>query len=108
MTCSLNSNSQSSLMFCTVSCDSSRKDLTSLRNIFSEFCYILVIDLIVFFTAEYTVSSARTPGSATGSGLGLAIVKTITERHGGTVSCENAPGAGSIFSVTLPAKFLQS
>ena len=56
----------------------------------------------------YTVSSARTPGSATGSGLGLAIVKTITERHGGTVSCENAPGAGSIFSVTLPAKFLQS
>ncbi|MFR7400381.1 MAG: ATP-binding protein [Waltera sp.] len=55
-----------------------------------------------------TVSSARTPGSATGSGLGLAIVKTITERHGGTVSCENAPGAGSIFSVTLPAKFLQS
>ena len=41
-------------------------------------------------------------------GLGLAIVKTITERHGGTVSCENAPGAGSIFSVTLPAKFLQS
>ena len=70
-------------------------DLTSLR--------ISVTD-----EGTYTVSSARTPGSATGSGLGLAIVKTITERHGGTVSCENAPGAGSIFSVTLPAKFLQS
>ena len=65
-------------------------------------------DLERIFNRTYTVSSARTPGSATGSGLGLAIVKTITERHGGTVSCENASGAGSIFSVTLPAKFLQS
>ena len=35
MTCSLNSNSQSSLMFCAVSGNSSRKDLTSLGNVFS-------------------------------------------------------------------------
>ena len=54
MSCSLNFNCKSSLMFCTVSCDSSWKDFTSFRNIFSEFCYILVIDFIIFFTAEYT------------------------------------------------------
>ena len=65
-------------------------------------------DLDRIFCRTYTVSPARTPGSATGSGLGLAIVKAITERHGGTVSCKSTPGTGSIFSVTLPAKFLQN
>lgn len=84
-------------------------DLTFLRiSVTDEGPGIPPEDLERIFNRTYTVSSARTPGSATGSGLGLAIVKTITERHGGTVSCENAPGAGSIFSVTLPAKFLQS
>ena len=84
-------------------------DLTSLRiSVTDEGPGIPPEDLERIFNRTYTVSSARTPGSATGSGLGLAIVKTITERHGGTVSCENASGAGSIFSVTLPAKFLQS
>jgi signal transduction histidine kinase len=44
-------------------------------------------------------SRSRTQG---GSGLGLAIVKKIAEEHGGTVSVESAPGAGSTFSITLP------
>src|SRR5699024_10075751 len=35
VTISLNSYSQRSLMFCTVSCDSSRKDLSSFRDVFS-------------------------------------------------------------------------
>ena len=65
-------------------------------------------DLDRIFGRTYTVSSARTPGSATGSGLGLAIVRAITERHGGTVSCKSTPGAGSTFIVVLPAKFLQN
>src|SRR5699024_9632693 len=54
VTCSLDSNCQSSLMFRTVSCDSSGKNLSSFGNILSQFCYILVIDLIIFFAAEYT------------------------------------------------------
>uniref|UniRef100_UPI004056365B sensor histidine kinase n=1 Tax=Acetatifactor sp. TaxID=1872090 RepID=UPI004056365B len=54
------------------------------------------------FSRTYTVSSARTPNSATGSGLGLSIVKAIIERHGGTVSCESEEGKGSCFSFTLP------
>lgn len=54
------------------------------------------------FGRTYTVSSARTPNSATGSGLGLSIVKAIVERHGGSVTCESEEGKGSRFSFTLP------
>lgn len=54
------------------------------------------------FGRTYTVSSARTPNSATGSGLGLAIVKAIVERHGGNVKCTSTEGKGSCFSFTLP------
>lgn len=56
------------------------------------------------FGRTYTVSSARTPNSATGSGLGLAIVKAIVERHGGSVSCKSEEGKGSRFTVMLPIR----
>lgn len=56
------------------------------------------------FGRTYTVSSARTPNSATGSGLGLAIVKAIIERHGGNVYCKSEEGNGSCFSFSLPCE----
>lgn len=37
-----------------------------------------------------------------GSGLGLAIVKSLTEAHGGTVSCYSDPAQGTEFVITLP------
>jgi two-component system sensor histidine kinase MprB len=37
-----------------------------------------------------------------GSGLGLAIVRQVAEQHGGTVSADNAPGGGAIFTIRLP------
>jgi len=37
-----------------------------------------------------------------GSGLGLTIVKGFVEAHGGTVSAENRPGGGALFSILLP------
>lgn len=39
----------------------------------------------------------------TGTGLGLAIVKKIIDDHGGTVSVTSTPGAGTTFTIKLPA-----
>ena len=47
----------------------------------------------------------RLPGAseqAGGVGLGLALVKTIAQRHGGSVSCEEALGGGASFVFRLP------
>ena len=47
----------------------------------------------------------RLPGASEregGVGLGLALVKSITERHGGTVTCRNRPDGGACFEVRLP------
>ncbi|MDP9366288.1 MAG: ATP-binding protein, partial [Chloroflexota bacterium] len=38
-----------------------------------------------------------------GAGLGLALVKELTEAMGGSVAAESTPGAGSCFSLRLPA-----
>ena len=45
----------------------------------------------------------RAPSAPTGgSGLGLTIVKGFVEAHGGTVTAENRPGGGAIFTMRLP------
>jgi PAS domain S-box-containing protein len=52
----------------------------------------------LFIQAERT--SDRTQG---GLGIGLALVRTLTELHGGTVSCfSEGKGKGSLFTVLLP------
>jgi len=39
-----------------------------------------------------------------GCGLGLSIVEFIARAHGGAVSVESRPGAGSTFRVWLPCR----
>lgn len=47
------------------------------------------------FTPLYTTKR-------TGTGLGLAVTHQIVTRHGGTISFESEPGAGTTFHLVLP------
>ena len=51
--------------------------------------------------AKYSKISSRPTGGEPTTGLGLAIVKRICEELNGQISCESAPGLGSVFTVVL-------
>jgi two-component system phosphate regulon sensor histidine kinase PhoR len=51
----------------------------------------------------YRVDRSRSRDSG-GTGLGLAIVKHVMQRHGGELKIASTPGAGSTFTIELPAR----
>lgn len=53
------------------------------------------------FERFYRGDASRSRESG-GAGLGLAIVQAIVRQSGGTVVAASTPGAGSVFTVTLP------
>jgi two-component system sensor histidine kinase SenX3 len=54
------------------------------------------------FERFYRVDYARSRANG-GTGLGLSIVKHIAATHGGDVSVWSQPGAGSTFTIKVPA-----
>lgn len=51
------------------------------------------------FERFYRGDSSRTGG---GAGLGLSIAQTLVKSQQGTIAVESTPGAGSVFTITLP------
>lgn len=59
-------------------------------------------DLPHVFDRFWRAEKSRTRQTG-GSGLGLAITRKLVEAHGGTITATSQPGAGSTFTVHLPA-----
>jgi heavy metal sensor kinase len=57
-------------------------------------------ELALIFERSYRSDRARSRDTG-GAGLGLSIARWITVMHGGTITAESRPGAGSVFRVTL-------
>lgn len=43
-------------------------------------------------------------GTALGTGVGLSLVRQLVQAMGGTVSVKSAPGAGTVFMISLPMR----
>jgi signal transduction histidine kinase len=51
---------------------------------------------------RFVRGSAASAANVRGTGIGLAMVQQVVNTHGGAVTIESAPGAGSTFTMWLP------
>src|SRR6202040_2664126 len=54
------------------------------------------------FQKFYRTKKAEESGES-GTGIGLSIVQQIVEQHGGRIEVTSQPGAGSCFTLVVPA-----
>jgi signal transduction histidine kinase len=53
---------------------------------------------------RFVRGSAAAAANVRGTGIGLAMVQQVVTSHGGEVTLESAPGAGSVFTMWFPAQ----
>jgi anti-sigma regulatory factor (Ser/Thr protein kinase) len=53
---------------------------------------------------RFVRGAAAAAANVRGTGIGLAMVQQVVTGHGGEVTVESAPGAGSVFTMWLPAE----
>jgi CHASE2 domain-containing sensor protein len=70
-------------------------------DIIDQGCGIAPEDIGKLFTRYGRITKPDQPAQP-GIGLGLVIVKTIVERHGGTITVNNAGDSGATFRMRLP------
>jgi PAS domain S-box-containing protein len=82
------------------------------RPFIGSVCLIEVTDNGIGFDEKYldriftVFQRLHGRGEYEGTGVGLAICRKIAERHGGAISANSQPGAGTTFMVALPLKQL--
>ncbi len=59
-------------------------------------------DLPHVFERFYRADPARSRTSGSGAGLGLTIAKQLVQAHGGNIWARSRPGAGAVFSFSVP------
>jgi two-component system phosphate regulon sensor histidine kinase PhoR len=59
-------------------------------------------DIPFIFKRFYRVEKHHSQNEIKGTGLGLSIVKRAVEAHGGSITCQSAPGLHTTFLITLP------
>ena len=59
-------------------------------------------DLSHVFTRFWRGEKSRSRAKG-GAGIGLSIVQELVRAHGGRITVESQPGAGSVFRVAIPA-----
>jgi two-component system OmpR family sensor kinase len=86
----------------TVQTDHTSRPATVLLTVADAGPGIAPADQRRIFERFYRTDPARDNASG-GTGLGLAIVQAIVQAHGGAITVDSAPGAGTRFNVTLSA-----
>lgn len=86
---------------CPVSVDAEELSNEVVIRVADKGCGIEAEHLSRIFERFYRVDKARSRKLG-GTGLGLSIVKHIVQAHGGTITFESTPGAGSTFAIHLP------